>query len=208
MMKSLENNMQRYTTPKDPFAAPEINTPLPIEKPIAIYYRQSALFQVGNISTSMQTVDMVEYLSRLGWARDHIMLIDMDEGMSGSKKIDERPDMRLLFSLITQGKIGAVACQDEDRLFRDVTQIQVNVFIEACRAHNVRVLTPTVFYDFAHPLVGTFHMRQFRFKSEMAAEYIDTYVRKRLVGARRRLLYEGRWTGSNTPRGYMVDLRE
>lgn len=200
--------MQRYVAPKDPFAMPEINTALPVEKPIAIYYRQSAMFQVGNISTSMQTVDMVEYISRLGWNRDLVTLIDMDEGMSGSKKIDERPGMSLLFSLITEGKIGAVACQDEDRLFRDVTQIQVNVFIEACRANNVRVLTPTVFYDFAHPLVGTFHMRQFRFKSEMAAEYIDTYVRKRLVGARRRLLYEGRWTGANTPRGYMVDLRE
>lgn len=45
--------------------------------------------------------------------------------------------MKYLFDLITRGEISAVACQDEDRLFRDVTQIQVNIFIEACRTSKV-----------------------------------------------------------------------
>ena len=71
------------------------------------------------------------------------------------------------FELISNEKIGAVACQDEDRLFRDVTQIQVNIFIEACRVSNVLVLTPTMIYDFANEMTGSFHARQFRFKSEM-----------------------------------------
>jgi DNA invertase Pin-like site-specific DNA recombinase len=110
--------MERYVIPKDPFAVPDINTPLPIDEPIAIYYRQSAMFQVGNISTSMQTVDMVEHITRLGWQRELITLIDMDEGMSGSKKIDERPGMSLLFSLITQGKIGAVRARMRTGLSR------------------------------------------------------------------------------------------
>jgi hypothetical protein len=50
--------------------------------------------------------------------------------------------MSRLYKLITQAKVGAVACQDEDRLFHDVTQIQVNIFIEACRTAQVLVLTP------------------------------------------------------------------
>jgi hypothetical protein len=45
----------------------------------------------------------------------------MDAGISGTTKIDERPGMSKLFALINQKAIGAVACQDEDRLFRDVT---------------------------------------------------------------------------------------
>ena len=147
---------------------------LPLHLPIAIYYRQSTEAQIGNISTTIQTVDMVQYLKNYGWDEDKIIMIDMDAGVSGTTKIDEREGMRTLFELITNNKIGAVACQDEDRLFRDVTQIQVNMFIEACKAHNVLVITPSMIYNFSHPHSGVFHARQFRFKSEMAAEYINS----------------------------------
>lgn len=181
---------------------------LPTDEPIAVYYRQSNLAQVGNISTSMQTVDMVEVLKQRGWAEENIILIDMDEGISGSTKIDERPGMRRLFDLISQRLVGAVACQDEDRLFRDVTQIQVNIFIEACKTTDVMVLTPTAVYDFANPLSGTNDARIFRFKCDMAAEYINSVIRGRLHRAKMRLLMEGRWGGSGMPPGFMVDLRK
>ncbi|MEZ4706801.1 MAG: hypothetical protein R3A44_06330 [Caldilineaceae bacterium] len=65
------------------------NTSLPTEEPIAIYYRQSTEAQIGNISTTLQTVDMVKYLQDRGWDDDYIYMIDMDEGVSGTKKIDE-----------------------------------------------------------------------------------------------------------------------
>ena len=153
------------------------DTELPLHLPVAVYYRQSTEAQIGNISTTIQTVDMVEYLKAQGWAKNKIVMIDMDAGISGTTKIDEREGMSTLFSLITNDEIGAVACQDEDRLFRDITQIQVNIFIEACKSHKVLVITPTVVYNFSHPQLGTFHARQFRFKSEMAAEYIDSYLK-------------------------------
>src|SRR5262249_20372792 len=105
------------------------------------------------------------------------------------------------------GQLAAVACQDEDRLFRDVTQIQVNVFIEACRAAHVLVLTPTMVYDFAHPQLAQFHARQFRFKCGMAAEYITSYIRGRLHPAKKRLMMEGKWAGGTLPPGFMVDTR-
>jgi DNA invertase Pin-like site-specific DNA recombinase len=197
-----------YLPPESPAAFPDPNSALPIDRPVAVYYRQSTVSQVGNISTLIQTVDMVEYLKSRGWPYESIILIDMDEGVSGSKKIDERAGMRMLFSLISEGKIGAVACQDEDRLFRDVTQIQVNIFIEACRASHVLVLTPSMVYDFANELTGTFHARQFRFKSEMAAEYINSFVRGRLHRAKKRLALEGRWAGGSIPVGFMVDMRK
>jgi len=191
---------------KDNFIA-DVHTRLPVERAVAVYYRQSTDAQIGNISTALQTVDMVQYLTERGWSKNKIVMIDMDAGISGSTKIDERPGMRALFELITEAKIGAAACQDEDRLFRDVTQIQVNIFIEACRQSNVLVITPSMVYDFANEVTGAFHARQFRFKSEMAAEYINAVIRGKLHRAKRRLITEGRWGGSGTPPGYMVDMR-
>ncbi len=178
------------------------------QEPIAVYYRQSTTAQVGNISTSMQTIDMVEELIRRGWNKEDIILIDDDEGVSGATRIDEREGMSYLFELITERKIGALACQDEDRLFRDMTQIQVNIFIDICRKADVKVVTPYFIYDFAHPVHGEFHARQFRFKCEMAAEYLKSYVLGRLYPARQRLLREGRWAGAKMPVGYMVDMRK
>ncbi|MHB8626108.1 MAG: recombinase family protein [Aggregatilineales bacterium] len=181
---------------------------LPTDQPIAVYYRQSSDVQVGNISTAIQTVDMVAHLKQRGWAEGDIYLIDMDAGVSGTKRIDERPGMRKLFELIVGQKIKAVACQDEDRLFRDVTQIQVNIFIEACRGANVLVITPSMIYDFANEHTGQFHARQFRFKSEMAAEYLTSFVLGRLHRAKKRLALEGRWTSGSVPPGFMVDMRK
>src|SRR5689334_22813642 len=94
-----------------------------MSQPVAVYYRQSTTAQVGNVSTTIQTIDMVDELERRGWKREDIYLIDDDEGVSGAKRIDEREGMSHLFELIAERKIGAVACQDEDRLFRDMTQI-------------------------------------------------------------------------------------
>jgi DNA invertase Pin-like site-specific DNA recombinase len=199
---------RKYQPQKDTDILSASESRLPVERPIAVYYRQSTDAQVGNISTSLQTVDMVAYLRERGWSEDKILMIDMDAGISGTKKIDERPGMSALFRLVTEGRIGAVACQDEDRLFRDVTQIQVNIFIEACRAANVLVITPSMVYDFANEMTGTFHARQFRFKSEMAAEYINAVIRGKLHRSKRRMLMDGYWAGSGMPPGFMVDLRK
>jgi hypothetical protein len=200
---------KRYYKPEPPLRAfSDGVSALPINDPIGVYYRQSTDGQVGNISTSIQTIDMPSYLRSRGWSDEQIYLIDMDAGVSGTTKIDERPGMKHLFELITEGKIRAVACQDEDRLFRDITQIQVNIFIEACRKANVLVITPNIVYDFASELTGSFHARQFRFKCEMAADYIDTVIIGKLARAKRRLLMEGRWAGSAVVPGFMIDTRK
>lgn len=196
---------RRFKPQETPALTPD--TRPPTDRPVAVYYRQSSFAQVGNVSTEIQTVDMKAEMIRRGWAEDDVYLIDADAGVSGTLKIDERAGMRQLYDLITDGKIGSVACQDEDRLFRDVTMIQVNIFIEACRLANVQVITPSFTYDFSHSQFGTFHARQFRFKCEMAAEYINTVIRGKLWSARLRMAKEGRWAGWNMPIGFMVDGR-
>lgn len=199
----------RYQATQLKSAAPlDGSVSLPIDAPVAAYYRQSTNAQVGNISTEIQTVDLLNWLKGRGWPEDRIILIDTDEGVSGQLKISERKGMRYMYDLIITGKIKAVACQDEDRLFRDQTQIEVNIFIETCKKHHVLVITPNIVYDFAHPLLGPFHVKQFRYKCEMAADYITTVIVGKLHLARRKVMMDGRWAGAKFPAGYMVDMRK
>jgi len=124
---------KRYRKREEEKADPYRTQPLPLHRPVAVYYRQSSEGQIGNINTTLQTVDMVEHLMKQGWVRDQIIMIDRDAGISGTKKITERPGMSYLHTLIENGEIGLVASQDVDRFFRDVTQIQTNIFIDTCR---------------------------------------------------------------------------
>jgi hypothetical protein len=188
----------------DPYKA----QPLPLGKPVSVYYRQSSEGQIGNISTTLQTVDMVEHLMHQGWQREQIHMIDMDAGVSGQKKISERPGMSLLYRQIENGEIGLVAAQDVDRFFRDLTQIETNIFIDACRRNNVQVLTPSFVYDFAHPTQGRYHMQMFRDQAQRAADYLEYHIRGRLVKSRHWRTERGMWAGRKIAPGFMVDMRE
>jgi hypothetical protein len=200
--------MPRYGKRKEKKIDPYRAQPLPLDRPVAVYYRQSSEGQIGNINTTLQTVDMVEHLMHQGWVRDQIIMIDMDAGVSGSTNIEERPGMSYLYSLIEKDEIGLVASQDVDRFFRDVTQIQTNIFIDACRRHNVLVLTPTFVYDFAHPSQGRYHMQMFRDQAQRAADFVEYHVKGRLAHARDYLRERGVWTGRTIAVGFMVDMRE
>jgi DNA invertase Pin-like site-specific DNA recombinase len=147
---------KRYRKREEEKADPYRAQPLPLHRPVAVYYRQSSEGQIGNINTTLQTVDMVEHLVRQGWARDSIEMIDMDAGVSGTTKLADRKGMARLMTLIESGQISLVAAQEVDRFFRDVTQIQTNLFIDACKRNNVRVMTPRMVYDFNHPMMGAY----------------------------------------------------
>jgi hypothetical protein len=51
-------------------------------------------------------MDMIEHLLRQGWVRENVFMIDMDAGVSGTKKIRERKGMSTLYDLIETGQIG------------------------------------------------------------------------------------------------------
>lgn len=198
---------RKYKRPLED-SIPLLSGTLPLDRPVAVYYRQSSMAQVGNISTNMQQIDLPIYIKSLGWSAEAIILIDEDEGVSGSKRIDEREGMKRLFDLIITSKIGAVAVQAEDRLFRDETQIQVNVFIDACVKNDVRVITPYFKYNFADKHEGPYHRLLFRMRAEQAADFLNSYVRGRLYAAKERMLRQGLWMGGNINLGYMVDDRK
>ncbi len=199
----MPRTLKRPEQPVDPY----LHQPLPVDRPAAIYYRQSSERQVGNISTTLQTVDMIDRVLNQGWLRENVYMIDMDAGVSGSKKIRERKGMSMLFDMIESGQVGLVAAQDIDRFFRDITMIETNIFIDVCKRNNVQVMTPHTVYDFAHPIMGQSHVKMFREEAQRAADYLEYQIRGRLVKARHRRSASGMWTGRKILPGFMMDGR-
>ncbi len=182
------------------------STELPLRANVGVYARQSTQMQVryATNSTEMQTDDLVNFARRLGWDDDKIIVFTQDLGVSGRLRIDEREGLRTLVSHIEEGTIKAVIVFLEDRLFRDETQIQVNTFISICRQHGVLVITPAMTYNFNN----RFHVKEFRWKCEAAADYITDYVMARLVGAKQKVSERGEYDGRALPAGYILDRRE
>jgi len=195
--------LKRPEQPIDPYKAQA----LPLGRPAAVYYRQSSEGQIGNIMTTLQTIDMIEHLLHQGWVRENVAMIDADAAVSGTKKIRERKGMSQLYDLIEAGQIGLVAAQDVDRFFRDVTMIETNLFIDACKRNNVQVMTPRMVYDFAHPIMGSSHIKMFREEAQRAADYLEYQIRGRLVKARHSRSAGGMWSGRKILPGFMVDCR-
>jgi hypothetical protein len=76
--------LKRPEAPIDPYKA----QPLPLGRPAAVYYRQSSEGQIGNVMTTLQTIDMIEHLLRQGWVRENVHMIDMDAAVSGTVAYD------------------------------------------------------------------------------------------------------------------------
>jgi DNA invertase Pin-like site-specific DNA recombinase len=182
------------------------NTELPLWAGVGVYARQSTQMQVktATVSTEMQTDDLVDFARRLGWKDEQIIVFAQDLGRSGRLRIDEREGLRTLVAHIEAGSIKAVIVFLEDRLFRDETQIQVNTFISICKQFGVLVITPSMTYNFNN----RYHVKEFRWKCEAAADYLTDYVMARLVGAKYKVSERGEYDGRALPPGYIIDRRE
>src|SRR5579859_2242718 len=182
------------------------NIELPLWAGVGVYARQSTQMQVktATVSTEMQTNDLVDFARRLGWKDEQIIVFAQDLGRSGRLRIDEREGLRTLVAHIETGTIKAVIVFLEDRLFRDETQIQVNTFISICKQYGVLVITPSMTYNFNN----RYHVKEFRWKCEAAADYLTDYVMARLVGAKYKVSERGEYDGRALPPGYTIDRRE
>ena len=205
--------MNKFQPKKTPNTSQWTPQTLPIDQVIAIYARQSTKNQVQRFvqSGEMQTDDLMTYARRLGWDEDHIILFQENIGKdgqikhaSGKLRIDQREGLQALVEQIEADLIKAVMVFLEDRLFRDETQIQVNVFIDICKQHHCVVITPHMTYDFANP----FHVKQFRWRCEEAADFLRDYIITRLNGAKNRVSEKGLYDGRPVPFGFIIDRRK
>src|SRR6266851_745217 len=120
---------------------------LRVNSPAAAYARRSdqkAKDEETDKSQSreMQTEDMIDWAIKQGWERAILFEYFADLGLSGTLRPDQRPDMLRLFDDIDAGRFdhGTVICFQENRLFRDETQIYYNQFIQKCLEHNIHVV--------------------------------------------------------------------
>src|SRR5258708_31170248 len=88
---------------------------LPIDRPVAVYYRQSGASQIGNYSTAMQQEGMPKHVQRLGWPAHLIVPVFKDGGKSGTLPIPKRAGMAEMYQMIINRAISAVAVFAENR---------------------------------------------------------------------------------------------
>ncbi len=189
---------------------------LRIDRPAAAYARRSdhkAKDKEKDKSQSreMQTEDMIDWAQMKGWERRLLFEFFADLGLSGTLRPDQRPDMLRLFDEIDAGKFdhGTVICWQENRLFRDETQIYYNQFIQKCLEHDILVvvLSPhLMIYDFR----DEFLTEMFRWKCKEAGDFIKRHVKGWMIPAKfRAAWYKGEYAGwGDLPTGFIVDYDE
>jgi hypothetical protein len=192
---------------------PEVERRLRVERPTGIYARRSDPTAKDENkdrtqSREMQTDDLVKWAIRQGWKRELLHEYFADLGLSGTLRPDQRPDMLRLFDDIDAGKFdnGTIICYQENRLFRDETQIYYNQFIDKCLQHNIHVVVISprlVIYDLRDDILK----EMLRAKLKEAAEFIPRHIKGWLHPARERAaLVHGEWAGlGSLPPGFIVD---
>lgn len=92
--------------------------PTPLERPAFVYIRQSTLFQVReHTASTARQYDLAQRAHALGWSREHIPIIDQDQGHSGASMAG-RDGFQWLLAEVGLGHAGAVCSLEVARLAR------------------------------------------------------------------------------------------
>jgi DNA invertase Pin-like site-specific DNA recombinase len=110
-----------------------------------IYVRQSTLAQVlANLGSQARQYDLVQRALDLGWPREHIQVIDQDQGHSGASAVDREGFQRLLAE-VGLGHAGAVFSLEASRLARSCSDWYR--LLEICALTNTLVVDEEGLYD-------------------------------------------------------------
>jgi len=166
-----------------------------------------------------QTIRLLEYTKQLGFKDDGTtgkvtlfienQAIDAEgnisiKNASGTWTIDKRPNLKTICDLIETGRVGVVIAEFVDRLFRDEDGIDSDMFIKICKKQEcyVHIESKKMTYNFANPQ----HVEMFRSEIQMAAAYIENYVRGTMLRRRSQAARSGLWAGlGGVPVGYTID---
>jgi hypothetical protein len=214
--KERKTTMRKFQPMPEDQGKKQVRPTLRTDRPAAAYARRSPTYAKDEKkdktqSREMQTEDIKIWSLEQGWKEKDFHPYFSDFGLSGALRPDQRPDMLRLFDDIDAGKFdhGSVICYQENRLFRDETQIYYNQFIEKCKQHDIVVVVISPYlmiYDFR----DDFLTEMFRWKCKEAADFIKRHVRGWMHPARYRAAwYDGEWAGyGNIPPGFTVDYDE
>jgi DNA invertase Pin-like site-specific DNA recombinase len=113
-----------------------------------LYIRQSSLRQVLEHTESTQRqYNLQQRAIALGWARDQIVVVDNDQGLSGASAVD-RAGFQTLVADVGLGRAGMVMGLEVSRLARNSTDW--HRLLEICALTDTLILDEDGIYDPAH----------------------------------------------------------
>ncbi len=116
-----------------------------LARPALIYVRQSTLAQVrDNVGSTARQYDLVQRARTLGWAPEHIRVIDQDQGHSGASAVG-RDGFQELVAAVGMGQAGAVVSLEASRLARNSSDWYR--LIEICALTDTLVVDEDGVYD-------------------------------------------------------------
>ena len=89
-----------------------------LDRQALIYVRQSSPIQVReHTASTARQYDLARYADQLGWPKEHIQVIDQDQGLSGASALT-RDGFQHLMAEVSLGRAGAVLSLEASRLAR------------------------------------------------------------------------------------------
>jgi hypothetical protein len=108
-----------------------------------------------------------------------------------------------LYEDLPSGNSRVILVSQEDRLFRDETEIEHNRFIAQVAKHSGWAICGQVVYNFRRE----FDRERFRMACKYGKQYIEFHIKGRLHPAIQRAAMAWRYAGGPVPWGYVVDYR-
>lgn len=169
--------LSRLTTPKI--------RPEHLDRQALIYIRQSTLVQVReHTGSTARQYDLVQRALDLGWPREHIIVIDQDQGLSGASAAG-RDGFQLVVAEVGLGHAGAVLSLEASRLARSCSDWYR--LIEICALADTLVIDEEGVYD-----PGQYNDRLLLgFKGTMSEAELH-WLRNRLLGGKLEKAQKGR----------------
>src|SRR5919108_3044379 len=155
-----------------------------LERRAFIYVRQSTLLQVREYTASTaRQYDLAQRARDLGWAREHITVIDQDQGHSGASTAS-RDGFQSLLVEVGLGRAGAVLSLEVSRLARSSSDWYR--LLEICALTDTLVIDEEGVYD-----PGQYNDRLLLgFKGTMSEAELH-WLRQRLLGGKLAKAEEG-----------------
>ena len=148
-----------------------------LDRQALIYVRQSSPIQVReHTGSSARQYDLTRYADQLGWPKEHIQVIDQDQGLSGASALT-RGGFQHLMAEVSLGRAGAVLSLEASRLARCCSDWYR--LIEICGLTDTLVIDEDGVYDptqYNDRLV-------LGIKGTMSAAELH-WIRSRLLGAK------------------------
>ena len=151
--------------------------PTHLERQALVYVRQSTLFQVReHTASTARQYDLTQRAHALGWPREHITVIDQDQGHSGASTAG-RDGFQWLLAEVGLGHAGAVFSLEVSRLARASSDWYR--LLEICALADTLVIDEEGIYD-----PGQYNDRLLLgFKGTMSEAELH-WLRQRLLGGK------------------------